>query len=170
MEVPAQRDSTLSQTLIDFAETMCLQHKNSEVCLTLWLSFTLHFTCQVQVLKVVNPWIRYRPPGSSELIDGVAINLKALMATLDECNISHPSEKAIRKQLKMHNQAQTHSHHRFLPAYYTATEDVSIINKSDLTTQYGCICIPRDDVPPEFTEYLMKQGMENDVSSWKLNT
>lgn len=27
-EVPAQRDSTLSQTLNDFAETMCLKHKN----------------------------------------------------------------------------------------------------------------------------------------------
>ncbi len=106
----------------------------------------------------MNPWIRYRPPNSTQLIDGVAINLKAFTGKLDENSIPHCSEKAIRKQLRKHSLAQTHSHHRFLPAQYPTTPDVSAVSKKDLTTQYGCVNIPRADVPIQFTKYLMEQG------------
>ena len=107
---------------------------------------------------MVNPWIRYQPPDSTQLIDGVAINLKALLRMLDKHKISHSPEKMIRRQLKMQSQVQTHSHHCFLPAGHPGIPDISNISKKHLTAQYGCVCIPQGDVPTEFTKHVMEQG------------
>ena len=48
---------------------------------------------------MVNPWIRYRLPDSTQIIDGVAINLKALLRMLDEHKISHSSENSSKTSL-----------------------------------------------------------------------
>ena len=53
---------------------------------------TIHITLHVQVLKLwihrftTSPWYH------KQKIDGVAVNLKALMAVLDQCSISHPKD------------------------------------------------------------------------------
>jgi len=47
-----------------------------------------HFACAGA--KVVNPQIHYWPLEITHQIDGVAVNMIALMAVLDECGISHP--------------------------------------------------------------------------------
>ena len=97
------------------------------------------------------------------MIDGVAINLKALLRGLEKRGISHSSEKSIRKELRAHSQVQTHSHHRFLPTSHPTSADVTSIQKADLMAQLGSICMPREELPSEFTAYLMEQGGNNYV-------
>lgn len=48
-----------------------------------------------QVLKTVNPDVRFHIPDTAQLIPGVAVHLKELMSACDAVGIPHPSEKHI---------------------------------------------------------------------------
>ena len=49
-------------------------------------------TNNAQVLKTVNPNVRFHIPDTTQLIPGVAVHLKSLIGDCDVIGIPHPSE------------------------------------------------------------------------------
>ena len=57
-------------------------------------------TNNAQVLKTVNPNVRFHIPDTTQLIPGVAIHLKGLVGDCDAIGIPHPSERHIIRSSK----------------------------------------------------------------------
>ncbi len=107
----------------------------------------------------MNPWIRYRPRNSKQLVPGVSVNLKGFLSRLDAAKISHPPESAIRHQLRRSQRNQTRSHQRFLEPSFQQTTNVKEIPKHQLNHQMACVCVPRDEVPGSFFASLLAGGI-----------
>ena len=114
------------------------------------------------MLKFANPWIRYRPPESTELIPGVAIALKAFIKSMDDYDLPHLTEKAVRRQLRADRRCTTHSHQRFLPATVHPHTPIVRVQASDMSSQKGCVCIPKSFVPVVFYQ-LLEEGITMQV-------
>ena len=105
-----------------------------------------------QVLKTVNPDVRFHIPDTTQLIPGVAVHLKELMSACDAVGIPHPSEKHIRRELRSSRRCITHGKQRFLQADYPASNNALAVQRSYYSTWSACVVIPKYDIPPAFFE------------------
>ena len=111
----------------------------------------------MQVLKVVNPMVRYRSSASKQSHPGVAIQLKEFLILCDKMHIDHDDEKTIRKSLKSVQRTSyvTRSKQYFLRA---GCKDLYITRESGKSNSVckACIIIPREDLPPDVKDTLDK--------------
>ena len=113
----------------------------------------------IQVLKVVNPMVRYQLPTcrTKKSYPGVAIQLKEFLMLCDTMHIDHDDEKTIRKSLKSVQRKcyVTRSKQYFLRA---GCKDLYITRESGKSNSVckACIIVPRDDLPSDLIHILDK--------------
>ena len=117
-------------------------------------------TNNAQVLKTVNPNVRFHIPDTTQLIPGVAIHLKSLVGDCDAIGIPHPSERHIRKELRSSKRCITHGKQRFLQADFPASNNVAAVQRSDYSSWSACVLVPKYDIPPPFFE-IFENGKYN---------
>ena len=111
-------------------------------------------TNNAQVLKTVNPNVRFHIPDTTQLIPGVAVHLKGLIDDCDAIGIPHPSERDIRKELRSSKRCITHGKQRFLQADFPASNNVAAVQRSDYSSWSACVLVPKYDIPPPFFEIV----------------
>ena len=98
--------------------------------------------------------MRYRPPGSQILKDGVSINLRGLLAACDAASVKHPTEKMIRRHVRQMGTAISSGNQPFLPDDFPVSSDVRQIPQHDIAFSKACITIPKSLIPDDFFECL----------------
>ena len=104
---------------------------------------------------MINPSVKYKVQvsgGDTKRIYGVVISLKEFLSSLDKHSISHDTEKVIRQILRKSPMAVTHT-----KQYFSKGSSSSIIRSS--STCKACVCIPKEDVPDDFFDWLAHPGM-----------
>ncbi len=105
----------------------------------------------IQVLRVINPKVTYTPkptkgkPLTQSSVTGVAVWLKGFLKLLDRCDIPHPSEVDIRKQLRGRHACDTRMKQYF---HTKKAEGVTVARQHKVCRP--CVCVPREDIPEEF--------------------
>ena len=119
-----------------------------------------------QVLRVVNPMVRYHPPASTskKSLPGVAIQLKEFLKFCDKMQVQHDDEHTIRTSLKSVQRTNyvTRSKQYFLK---DTCKDLFITRESGKSNSVckACIIVPRNDLPPHLRDILDEYlpGMQN---------
>ena len=123
---------------------------------------------RLQVLRVINPNVKYTPTKGSphkEIDAGVAIILTVLQV-FDKLGISYSNEACIRIEIRRHRLCNSTSKQYFLIQESTRKK----ILRSDESRFKTCSCLSKSSIPQQFFDAVSKRLFRNDMFIYTLMT